>query len=64
MGSYQKRKAFRRNTWKTNANIFNDEVLTKSNNDKYVKQDFDTTDEEGLGNTYQAKDGLRISALD
>ena len=38
--------------------LYNDEVLEESKNDKYVKQITDIADEEGLKNTYEAKDGL------
>ena len=34
---------------------FNDEVLKNNNNDKYVKQIADTTDEEGLTFAYETK---------
>ena len=59
MESYQKRKRLLEETYgKPNVNSYNDEISEKSNNGKHVKQITDITDEEGLKNTYQAKDGL------
>ena len=41
-----------------NVKSFNDELLERSQNTKYVKQIADITDGEGLKNAYGAKDGL------
>ena len=48
--------------WKTNnVKLLNDEVLEKSKNEKYFKlvaDSTDITDEEGLKQAYESKDGL------
>ena len=60
MESYQKRKRLLEEKYGTliQVNIFNDEVLKNNTNEQYVKQIADITDEEGLKQAYESRDGL------
>ena len=60
MESYQKRKRLLEEKYGKliNVRLFNDEVLKKNKNEKYVAQVADITNEEGLKNAYEAKSGL------
>ena len=60
MESYQKRKRLLEDKCGKLilVNLFNDEVSGNNKNEKYVKQIADITDEEGLKQAYESKDGL------
>ena len=55
--SYQKRKILLEENYGKliKVKLLNDDVLEKSNNDKYVKQTADITNEEGLKQAYESK---------